>query len=146
MKKLIMISVVVGGIALLVAIAVTFVSPENNGKDYVAKAIEVSKSTEYECAWSGFVYHRKSDLTQVFLACNVIPLLSNTEITTQEGMISAIHEKVISPLLLHFPEEQRTYVTVIGQVQKDVVLCIDVKQKSIVSTTPDTYENYCWPA
>lgn len=122
-----------------------FYVPGENGKKYVKNIISKSNSTKNPCTWSGFVTHRKTDKFQIFLSCNILSMLQSTEIKSKAELTSSIHTKIINPLLSEFPEKENVYVTFIAQVKEDVVICADINKKRIVSSSYDSYENYCFP-
>jgi hypothetical protein len=138
-------AMVVVGVIIAVWLAYRFLLPTENGKAYVEPIEKHSQNTASPCAWSGFVLHKKADLLQVFLGCNISSTLSASTIGSQDELTQLIHTKVVTPLLGFFPEKESVVVTFIAQVQKDAVICVDVKKKTIINSAYDSYDNYCWP-
>jgi hypothetical protein len=126
-------------------IAFRFLMPSENGKVHVQKISEKSTAIGAVCNWSGFVLHKKLGVLQVFVSCDVTSALKDLTISNQEQLIQEITKKVVEPLLSVSPEDRNVLVTFIAPVQKEVVACVDVKEKQVTGSSYDSFENYCWP-
>jgi hypothetical protein len=82
---------------------------------------------------------------QVFVSCDVTSALKDSTISNQEQLIQEITKKVVEPLLSVAPEERNILVTFVAPVQKEVVACVNVKEKQVTRSSFDSFENYCWP-
>jgi hypothetical protein len=126
-------------------IAFRFLTPSENGEAHVQKISERSTTLGAACNWSGFVQHKKLGVLQVFVSCDVTSALKDSTISNQEQLIQEITKKVVEPLLSVAPEERNILVTFVAPVQKEVVACVNVKEKQVTRSSFDSFENYCWP-
>lgn len=133
------------GLAAAGWFAYRFLAPAENGKKHVQRVVEKAASMKTTCNWAGFVAMRKTGVLHVFVNCNPSPALDGLQIGSRAELTQAITSKLVEPLLDASVDDPRVVTSFIVLVQKEVVACIDVKQRKIVDSRYDSYENYCAP-